>query len=81
MPFSRSCRSTNCVGPEGPLPAPTSYANLVLATLAGCAEPTRRLLMAAAVLGTQSPLVHAAQVADVANPLQGLEEAARTGLG
>lgn len=65
---------------RGPLPAPTSYANLVLATLAGCAEPTRRLVMAAAVLGTQSPLAHAALVADVAKPLQGLEAAARTGL-
>ncbi len=65
---------------RGPLPAPSSYANLVLAALAGCAEPTRRLLMAAAVLGPQSHLAQAAQVGEVADPLQGLEEAARTGL-
>jgi ATP/maltotriose-dependent transcriptional regulator MalT len=65
---------------RGPLPAPSSYANLVLAALAVCAEPTRRLLMAAAVLGVQSPLIQAAQLGEVADPLQGLEEAARTGL-
>ena len=64
----------------GPLPAPSSYSNLVLAALAGCAEPTRRLLMAAAVLGTRCQLTQAAQVGDIADPLQGLEEAARTGL-
>ena len=65
---------------RGPLPAPSSYANLVLAALAGCAEPTRRLLMAAAVLGTHCQVLQAASVGDVADPLQALEEAARTGL-
>ena len=65
---------------RGPLPAPTTYANLVLAALSGCAEPARRLLMAAAVLGTHSPLIQAAQVGEVDDPLQWLEEAARTGL-
>ncbi|MEP6559990.1 MAG: AAA family ATPase, partial [Nakamurella sp.] len=65
---------------RGPLPAPSSYANLVLAALAGCAEPTRRLLIAAAVLGTQCRLMQAAELGDVADPLPGLEEAARTGL-
>ncbi|MET0865848.1 MAG: AAA family ATPase, partial [Nakamurella sp.] len=65
---------------RGALPAPSSYANLVLAALSGCAEPTRRLLMAAAVLGTDSSLAQAATVGDVEGPLQRLEEAARTGL-
>jgi DNA-binding CsgD family transcriptional regulator len=65
---------------RGPLPVPSSYANLVLAALSGCPEPTRRLLMAAAVLGVRSRLLQAAEVGEVADPLHRLEEAAQTGL-
>ena len=65
---------------RGPLPVPSSYANLVLAALSGCGEPTRRLLMAAAILGTRSRLLRAAEVGEVSDPLQRLEEAALTGL-
>ena len=65
---------------RGPLPAPSSVAGLVLAALADCRQPTRRLLMASAVLGPECPLVDAAAVGEVAEPLDRLEEATRTGL-
>jgi ATP/maltotriose-dependent transcriptional regulator MalT len=65
---------------RGPLPAPSSFGSLVLAALAGCSEPTRRLLMAASVLGLESPLPQAASVGEVAEPLQALEDATHTKL-
>ncbi|MFG1999755.1 ATP-binding protein [Spirillospora sp. NPDC048911] len=60
---------------EAPLPAPRSYALLVLARLAGCGEQTRRLVGAASVLGQASPLHRAARLANVGDPLHTLEEA------
>lgn len=51
--------------PGGPLPAPRSFALLVLARLAACGPETRRLLEAAAVLGQRASLRVAGRVAEV----------------
>jgi ATP/maltotriose-dependent transcriptional regulator MalT len=64
----------------GQLPAPSSYGRLVLAALASCPEPARRLLTAAAVLGVCCPLPWAAALGEVAEPLQSLEDATSTQL-
>lgn len=65
---------------ETPLPAPRSYALLVLGQLARCDAGTRRLVEAASVLG-MSCLSHAAgAVADIADPLSSLEQAVALGL-
>jgi ATP/maltotriose-dependent transcriptional regulator MalT len=67
-------------GVQGRLPAPASFGPLVLAALAGCPEPARQLVASAAVLGVRSSLASAAAVAEVAQPLQALEDATRTQL-
>ncbi|SEG97347.1 ATP-, maltotriose-and DNA-dependent transcriptional regulator MalT [Nonomuraea solani] len=63
-----------------PLPAPRSYALLVLAKVARCAPPVRELVSAVSVLGLACPLHLAARVAGVEEPLQALEQAVREGV-
>ncbi|MEU5880473.1 AAA family ATPase [Spirillospora sp. NPDC047279] len=65
---------------SAPLPAPRSYAMLVLASLAGCSPEAQRLVEAAGVLGQSCPLDSAARLAGVAAPLGPLEEATSRGL-
>lgn len=59
----------------GPLPAPRSYATLVLARLAACGDDAQRLVAALAVLGARAPLATAAAVAGLEDPLAALDEA------
>ncbi|HVL84610.1 MAG TPA: LuxR C-terminal-related transcriptional regulator [Pseudonocardia sp.] len=63
-----------------PLPAPRSLAVHVSAMLDACPADGRRLLEAAAVLGRPGPLVRAAAVAGVDEPLAALQDALATGL-
>lgn len=63
-----------------PLPSARSLAVHVRATLDACPAGGRRLLEAAAVLGRPAPLVRAAAVACVDEPLAALEDALATGL-
>ena len=58
----------------GDLPAPRSYAGLVLTRLAGCGPDAQSLLTALAVLGTRVRLAEAAAVAGVTDPLPAAEE-------
>jgi DNA-binding CsgD family transcriptional regulator len=60
---------------SGGLPAPRSFAMVVLARLAGCSEPARALVEAASVLATEIPLSVVAAVADVADAGAAIEEA------
>ncbi|HEX6312306.1 MAG TPA: AAA family ATPase, partial [Acidimicrobiia bacterium] len=62
------------------LPAPRSYAVLVLARLAACSRDVRQLVPAAAVLGQYNPLSTVARVAGLDDPLPAVDEAARAGL-
>jgi DNA-binding CsgD family transcriptional regulator len=62
------------------LPAPTSVQNRVQAALDACSAPARRLVEAAAVLGTGAHLGDAAALAGVADPIGALDEAAAAGL-
>ena len=62
------------------LPAPTSVQNRVQAALDACAAPTRRLVEAAAVLGTGAHLGDAAALAGIVDPIAALDEAAAAGL-
>jgi ATP/maltotriose-dependent transcriptional regulator MalT len=57
------------------LPAPRSLETLVLSRLAACAEETERLVVAAAVLGTDCGLADAAALAGLADPLPAWQEA------
>jgi DNA-binding CsgD family transcriptional regulator len=57
------------------LPAPRSLETLVLSRLATCAEETERLVVAAAVLGTECGLADAAALAGLADPLPAWQEA------
>ena len=66
--------------PDVPLPAPHSFAMLVLARLAACPADVQALVLAASVLGTRFPLHQAATVAQLADPLHALEEAITAGL-
>lgn len=59
----------------GPLPAPRSYAMVVVSRLASCAAATEALVTAAAVLGERCELPAAARVAGLDDPAQALEEA------
>lgn len=63
------------VGGEGPLPAPRSFALLVLHRLAGCSPEAEALVHAAAVLGRQSPLRLVVALAEVESPAEALQEA------
>jgi DNA-binding CsgD family transcriptional regulator len=59
----------------GPLPAPRSFARLVLERLAGCPAPVAELVEAAAVLGVECRLELAAQLTGLPEPLAALEQA------
>lgn len=59
----------------GVLPAPSSFAMVVVARLAACATSTVNLLQAAAVLGQHCSLGAAAVVGGVDDPVSALEEA------
>jgi len=60
---------------EGELPAPHSFAATVLARLTDVGADAQNLVAAAAVAGTRCPLMFAASVADLEDPLAALEEA------
>jgi len=64
----------------GPLPAPRSFAGLVLSRLAGCSESAETLVTSAAVLGRRSRLSHALSLAGVDDPVAALSEAVDAGL-
>jgi DNA-binding CsgD family transcriptional regulator len=59
----------------GPLPAPRSFAMLVLARVAACPSAVRRLVIAAAVLGGPCSLSDAGRLAGIDRPLPCLEQA------
>jgi DNA-binding CsgD family transcriptional regulator/predicted nucleic acid-binding protein len=63
-----------------PLPSPRSFRLLVGDRYAACADDTRRLVDATAVLGVRSSLPLAATVGDVAAPVPAADEAVRRGL-
>jgi DNA-binding CsgD family transcriptional regulator len=64
----------------GPLPAPRSYAALVMSLMADHAAPAQDLAMALAVLGMRAPLADVAAVATVSDPLGAAEALAGHGL-
>src|SRR6266542_3199733 len=66
--------------PQVPLPAPRSFALLVLARLAACAPDVQELVAAASVLGARCPLHQAAALARLDVPLPALEQAVAAGL-
>lgn len=61
----------------GPLPAPRSYATLILARLASCSDDAQELVSALAVVGARAPLATVAAVAGLDDPLAPLDEAVR----
>ena len=61
--------------PGASLPAPRSFGNLVTARLAGCSPDARELVTAMAVLGLHCRFSHAAEVAQVRDPVSCLDEA------
>ena len=76
----RESLRTALSAPDLPLPSPKSLEARVLTGLVGCSRPARRLVAAAAVLGTRCRLADAAALADLADPLPALEEAIGAGL-
>ena len=76
----RESLRTALSAPDLLLPSPKSLEARVLTGLAGCSRPARRLVAAAAVLGTRCRLADAAALADLADPLPALEEAIGAGL-
>ena len=71
---------TSALRGSGPLPAPQSYALLVLDTLGGLSDGARRLARAAAVMPDGTPLRVTAGVADVAEAEGAVEELVRANL-
>jgi ATP/maltotriose-dependent transcriptional regulator MalT len=63
-----------------PLPAPRTFALLMLARLAACTTDVQELVAAASVLGTRCPLHQAAALAKLDDPLPALEQAMAAGL-
>lgn len=63
---------------ERPLPVPRSYAALVLAKVAACSPAAEQLLVGLSVLGMQAPVVDAAAVGSVDDPLAATDEAVAT---
>ena len=57
----------------GPLPAPRSFATIILQRLAAAPAETELLVTAAAVLGNSCPLPTAAAVAAIADPLEAVD--------
>jgi len=76
----RESLRTALLAPDLLLPSPKSLEARAATGLAGCSRPARRLVAAAAVLGTQCRLADAAALADLADPLAALEEAIGAGL-
>jgi DNA-binding CsgD family transcriptional regulator len=76
----RESLRTALSAPDLLLPSPKTLEARVLTGLAGCSRPARRLVAAAAVLGTRCRLADAAALADLADPLPALEEAIGAGL-
>jgi DNA-binding CsgD family transcriptional regulator len=74
-----SLRTALCA-PDVLLPAPKSLEARTLTALARSAGPARRLVAAAAVLGTRCRLADAAELASLADPLSALQGAASAGL-
>jgi DNA-binding CsgD family transcriptional regulator len=66
--------------PAAPLPAPRSFALLVLARLAACPVDAQELVLAATALGTRCPLQQAATLAGLDDPLPALGQAITAGL-
>jgi ATP/maltotriose-dependent transcriptional regulator MalT len=66
--------------PQVPLPAPRSFALLVLARLAACGADVQELVAAASVLGARCGLHQAAALAKLDDPLPALEHAIAAGL-
>ena len=64
----------------GDLPAPRSYARLVITRLASCGPEARQVVTALAVLGLTAPLAVVSAVAGVDDPLVALDEAVAAGL-
>ncbi|MGD9985415.1 helix-turn-helix transcriptional regulator [Pseudonocardia sp.] len=62
------------------LPAPRSFATLVLVRVAELAPAARALVLAAAVLGDRCPLTDAVTASGVDDPVVALDEAVRAGL-
>ncbi|HUA06066.1 MAG TPA: AAA family ATPase [Solirubrobacteraceae bacterium] len=62
------------------LPAPRALSSLVLARLGSLSQETQRLVSAAAVLGRRCRLENAARLAELADPIDALDEACRAGL-
>ena len=62
------------------LPAPRSFAALVLVRVAKLTRPAQDLVVATAVLGRRSPLSDVVALAAPADPLAALDEAVRAGL-
>ena len=60
---------------DTPLPSPRSFSAQVLSRLGGCSAESRRLIIAASVLGEQSRLGLAQQLAGVDDALEAVEEA------
>ncbi|MBF8186647.1 AAA family ATPase, partial [Nonomuraea sp. K274] len=65
---------------DAPLPAPRAYTIMLLDRLGECGAAARRLVTAAAVLGTSAPLHLVGRMAELAEPLPALEQAAAAGL-
>ncbi len=66
--------------PQASLPAPSSYAELVVGWLAGCTAPARSLVEAAAVLSERCRLALASRIVDLTVPQGAFDEAAAKGL-
>jgi DNA-binding CsgD family transcriptional regulator len=64
----------------GSLPAPRSYAALVLGRVAACGDGVERLVAALAVLGVRASLAAVTAVADLSDPLVALDRAVAGGL-
>ncbi len=65
---------------SGSLPAPRSYAALVLGRVAACGDGVERLVAALAVLGVRAPLAAVTAVVELSDPLVALDRAVAGGL-
>ena len=63
-----------------PLPSPRSYSMQIVGRLAGCSPDAQRLVIAASVIGLQSPLSLVQRMAGVDDPLRAAEDAMDAGL-
>ena len=68
------------IATDAPLPCPRPFGMQVLSRLGACPPEARRLVLAAAVLGLQCPLLTAGSLAGIEAPLVALEEAMAAGL-